>query len=521
MKRSNLLIVFLLSATSLLGLAQTRPFRATDRQVEQLLARLDTTTTVFRQNLDRALERSRWNNSRETEVNNYVSDFDQATAQLRDRFSNRQAVVADVEQVLNRGWAIDNFMRNNSQVNSAQQSWRSVRTNLQTLARYYNVPWNWENRAWTPATPGGASGLINQLTGTYSYDAARSENPNYALDRAVRGLGREEAERVRNALWQRIEAPAQLAIEQNGRSFSIASSNAPSVTLQANNRSVTERRGAGRTVRTTAALRGNILTISSLGERGSDFQVVIEPFENGRSLRVTRKFYADRLAQSVVTQSVYTRTSNVAELNLYNGNIANNPANNPRDTTWDNRRQRDFIIPDGTRLTAVLNNNLATKNAQSGERFTLTIRTPSRYDGAEIEGNLVDAERSGRITGRAELSMDFRSIRLRNGRSYDFAGYIESVRTPDGENLKVDNEGSVKDDDSQTERTVLRSGIGAALGAIIGGITGGGKGAAIGAAIGAGAGAGSVIVQGRDDITLEPGTEFTIRVSAPRTISAR
>ena len=37
-----------------------------------------------------------------------------------------------------------------------------------------------------------------------------------------------------------------------------------------------------------------------------------------------------------------------------------------------------------------------------------------------------------------------------------------------------------------------------------------------GAAVGAGAGAGSVFIQGREDLDLMSGAEFTIRASAPR-----
>jgi outer membrane lipoprotein SlyB len=86
--------------------------------------------------------------------------------------------------------------------------------------------------------------------------------------------------------------------------------------------------------------------------------------------------------------------------------------------------------------------------------------------------------------------------------------------------VTVDNEGSVKEKSGQTQRTAVRSGIGAAIGAIIGGVSGGGKGAAIGAVVGAGAGAGSVILQGRDDLELESGTELTIRTTSPRQISS-
>ncbi len=114
------------------------------------------------------------------------------------------------------------------------------------------------------------------------------------------------------------------------------------------------------------------------------------------------------------------------------------------------------------------------------------------------------------------MSFEFDRIRLRDGRTSNFAGYIDSVRTASGETVRVDNEGWAQDDDSQTGRTVTRAGIGAAVGAVIGAITGGGKGAAIGAAVGAGAGAGTVIVQGRDDLDLMSGAEFRIRAIAPR-----
>ena len=146
----------------------------------------------------------------------------------------------------------------------------------------------------------------------------------------------------------------------------------------------------------------------------------------------------------------------------------------------------------------------------------MTVRSPSEYNGAVIEGYVGRVDRSGRVAGRSELAMNFERIRLRSGATRPFDGYIESVRAPNGEEIRVDNEGTVSEEDSQSTRTVTRTGIGAALGALIGAIAGGGKGAAIGAAVGAGTGAGSVFIQGRDDLQLIRGTEFTIRASAPR-----
>ena len=114
------------------------------------------------------------------------------------------------------------------------------------------------------------------------------------------------------------------------------------------------------------------------------------------------------------------------------------------------------------------------------------------------------------------MTLDFDTIRLRDGSTHRFAGILESVNLGNGDVVRVDNEGAVREDDSQTNKTVTRTAIGTAVGAIIGAIAGGGKGAAIGAAIGAGTGAGSVYVQGRDDLDLTAGTEVTIRATGRR-----
>jgi hypothetical protein len=72
------------------------------------------------------------------------------------------------------------------------------------------------------------------------------------------------------------------------------------------------------------------------------------------------------------------------------------------------------------------------------------------------------------------MSLDFDTIRLRDGRSYRFAGILESVRTSNGEIVNVDNEGAVRDSD-QTNKTITRTAIRIGGGALIGAIAGGGK----------------------------------------------
>jgi hypothetical protein len=167
----------------------------------------------------------------------------------------------------------------------------------------------------------------------------------------------------------------------------------------------------------------------------------------------------------------------------------------------------DFYIPNGTRLTAVLNNAVTTRATQIGDRFTMNVTSPDIYRGATIEGRVAQIENSGRVSGRANVALEFDTIRMRDGRNYRFAGLIDSVRAVNGDNVSVNNEGTVRDS-SQTKKT-------AALGALIGAIAGGGSGAAVGAAVGAGAGAGSVLIQGRDNVELGQGTEFSITATGP------
>jgi hypothetical protein len=248
--------------------------------------------------------------------------------------------------------------------------------------------------------------------------------------------------------------------------------------------------------------------MSSVGDRDSEFNVTFTPIDNGRTMRVTRRVSVQGLATPVVVQSTYEKTSDVARFDITTGSPTY-PDNNPTSSGTD------YPIANGETVIAVIDNDLSTATVRDGDRFTATVRQPSQYEGATIEGHVSNVQRSGRITGRSQITLNFDSIRLRNGSSYRFAGLLESVRTAQGDIVKVDNEGSVRDSD-QTTKTVQRTAIGTAVGAIIGAIAGGGKGAAIGAIVGAGGGAGSVYVQGRDDLDLTRGTELTIRATGPR-----
>lgn len=492
--------------------AQQRAYRMNERQARQLHRRIETRADHFSRSLENALDRSALDGTaREDEVNRLLTDFEYATDQLRARFNTNASTASDVEAVLQRAALLDAFMRNNRLANRAERDWTALRRDLDQLARTYSVAWNWTS---VPA-PGGVfvPGYDAAATGTYRLNVAQSDNPRAVANNATRGLNRNVRQRITDSLVRRLEAPDMLAVERRGQTVKLASSRSPQVTIDADGREHVESYPNGRTSRVRASLSGDVLSVVSNGDRANDFTVTFDPVDNGRRLLVTRSLHAERLDRPVTVRSYYDRISDTAQLNLYtppaNTGRYNNTGNNTGSVSGN------FVVPDGTQLVAVLDTALNTRNTREGDRFRMTVRSPATYDGAVIEGHVSNLDRSGRVTGRSEMTLNYDTIRLRDGRTYQFAGSTEGVRTPSGELVRVDNEGTAEGD-SRTNTTVTRTAIGTAIGAIIGAIAGGGDGAAIGAAVGAGAGAGSVYVQGSEDLSLPTGTEVTLRASAPR-----
>ena len=478
-----------------------------DRQMRQLVDQLNVRSATFSRNLRNDLNRGSYNDRNSAdEARRQLSEFETALVQLRNRVNSRQVSSSDASNVLDRAAFLNNYIERRQLSSQTENNWSALRSDLDRLASAFNIAWNWST---VPGVPGGGGYPGRQdLTGTFRLNASRGDDVRTAVDNATRNLSLAERQRVYDSLIRRLDPPQMLAIDRRGNSVTIASTRAPQINFVADGREQVETTQGGRSVRVRANLVGDTLTITRTGERANDFTVSFDPSSDGRELLVTRTLYSDRVTQPVVVRTYYDRTSDVAQLNVYETNREDSNIGAGQATG-------SFVIPDGTQLVAVLNNDLSTQNVREGERFTMTVRSPGQYDGATIEGSVLSVERSGRVTGRSQMTFDFDTIRLRDGRSYRFAGILESVRTPNGDVVRVDNEGAVRDSD-QTKTTVTRTAIGTAVGAIIGAIAGGGKGAAIGAVIGAGTGAGSVYIQGREDLNLTAGTEVTVRATGPR-----
>jgi hypothetical protein len=174
------------------------------------------------------------------------------------------------------------------------------------------------------------------------------------------------------------------------------------------------------------------------------------------------------------------------------------------------RTPAPVVVPIGTNLKVRLNDTISSKTARVGDKFTVTVLDPAKYNEATINGHVSSIIKSGKVKGKTTMNLAFSRITLTGGRSGVLHGYVSRVYGNEGGT--ADNEGGVQSG-SRSKQAVKRGGIGAAAGAIIGGIAGGGKGAAIGLLIGGAGGAGSLAVQGAKELKLENGTELLIHTT--------
>jgi hypothetical protein len=483
----------------------TVPYTVSDANVRTLITRLETNTANYRRQAMLDFDNSALNNTKsEDSFTSHITEFENSIDSLKRNFQSRRSTAKDVEDALNHAYFIDTFMRDYRLSRPTEISWRAIRTDLSTLSTYYSVNWNW-NRPNQQANR-----LDRMLNGTYRLNMAESDDVSEVIDRATSGnYQTNQRDRMKNNLERRLSSPDMLAIEKSGSQVTIASSTAPQVTFNADGVARTETNDRGRVVKITATSGYDGVSINYEGERTNDFYVNFVPMNNGQ-LKVVRRIYLENRNETITVASVYDKTSPTARWSDVN--------NSTQDSTTGSLNNT-YYIPNNTALTAVLTTPISTKTSQNGDRFQMEITSPSRYDGAIVEGRVAKTERSGRLTGRAQMALEFDTIKLRNGQTYKFSGLVDNVTLANGNTVTVNNEGAVRDN-SQTSKTVTRAGIGAALGALIGAIAGGGKGAVVGAGAGAGAGAGSVILQGRDDVELENGTQFSITATAPSSTTA-
>jgi hypothetical protein len=136
----------------------------------------------------------------------------------------------------------------------------------------------------------------------------------------------------------------------------------------------------------------------------------------------------------------------------------------------------------GTVIAVRLQDPLDSGVNQTGDTFRAIVDEDVRAGnsvvvprGSEVTGKLTFVERSGRVKGRATMSMQFVELRI-GSRTYPLQTEVLSFEA-----------------ESTKTQDAAKVGIGSGIGAVVGAIAGGGKGAAIGAAVGAGAGGATVV----------------------------
>ncbi len=501
-----------------------------ERNVRDVLRSLNSKIDDLKYTLENEFNRNSIPESEEDAVYDDLRSFETSVKNFDDKFQRRRENSDDVNDVLAAAKIVNTNLSGKRFGVPIEKDWTNIRTLLDRLATNYQVSVNWNNT--NPRDPNYYPNSTNipstrpistnsyGLTGTYKLDESRSEKANEIAENAIRDGNIENNANVRSDLEDRLEAPEQIMIEVRGNQITLASSNAPQITFVADGRDRTENLPDGKIIRLRSTLRGQELTVSSLGGE-TDYTVTFVSADNGNTLRVTRRITADYLRQTVFADSVYEKIDSTARFGT-NPNYDTNgdySSNDPQDgrtnsPTIGTGRTGNFIVPNGTIITGILEKDIDTKVSQNNDRFELVVQSPNQYRGAIIEGYVSGVNRSGKISGSSKVTFNFERIRLSNGQTYEFAGFLQSVTDETGKIVKVDTEGVAKGD-SQTKETVKRGGIGAGIGAIIGAIAGGGKGAAIGAIIGGGAGAGSVIVQGKDDLQLKAGSSVTVQATSP------
>jgi hypothetical protein len=163
-----------------------------------------------------------------------------------------------------------------------------------------------------------------------------------------------------------------------------------------------------------------------------------------------------------------------------------------------------LVIPDGTQVVASLDTRLSTETNHTGDAFGATTTEPIIVSGrtvfpagARIHGVLRDVLASGRIKGRARMTLAYQGIVDSEGKTHSISALPLTLQA-----------------DSATRGDVEKIAAGGVLGAIIGGITGGGKGAAIGAGAGAGAGTVLMLATKGDEVELEAGQRLNVQMTA-------
>lgn len=180
-------------------------------------------------------------------------------------------------------------------------------------------------------------------------------------------------------------------------------------------------------------------------------------------------------------------------------------------------------IPQGSHVLLKMVNSISTRTASVGDYVYMTTATPIVSGGnvivpvgSYVQGVVTQSQRSGRVKGRAELSIRIESLTLPSGKVVKIAPHLKSVDS-DGTEQKVDKEGGVQQGGTKgtdAAKIATTGGMGAAIGGIADRSW---KGAGIGAGAGGAVGLATVLLSRGREVELRQGA--TVDVTFDRAVA--
>jgi hypothetical protein len=162
-------------------------------------------------------------------------------------------------------------------------------------------------------------------------------------------------------------------------------------------------------------------------------------------------------------------------------------------------------VPSGTELILTLDTPVSSETAKPDQPVRAKVAKPVVVAGMEVipagatvTGAVVEAERSGRVKGRASIALRFNEVIV--------------SKTP----YRITTARIAREAEATKGEDAKKIGIGAGVGTAIGAIAGGKKGAAIGAGIGGGAGTGAVLATRGKEVSIPAGA--TLRTTITETV---
>ena len=169
--------------------------------------------------------------------------------------------------------------------------------------------------------------------------------------------------------------------------------------------------------------------------------------------------------------------------------------------------RQPVILPAGTEIVVLTNQNIDSKTATEGQVFSADVAEPVADESGQVvipKGSpaelIIRRVSAGNVTGGSELSLDLQSVKVDSHR------YI--VSTQDVQQQGAAGIGANK-------RTAAMVGGGAALGTLIGAGAGGGKGAAVGVLAGAAAGTGAEVLTKGKAVQVPAESKLRFKLDQP------